>query len=135
VGALMRRIWRYAWAAPCTATGLLFAALPLLCGFARARTVDGAIEIALRDASRLARRLPFNAITFGHCVLGLSHAELDRLRRHEHAHVRQYERWGLLFFLAYPLASLWCLLQGRRAYRDNRFEVEAREAERPARRR
>ena len=33
-------------------------------------------------------------------------AELDRLRRHEQAHVLQYERWGLLFFVAYPAESL-----------------------------
>ena len=115
------------WAAPCTLVGLLFAALPLLLGFAGARIVDDVIEIHLRDAARLTRRcLPFNAITFGHCVLGLDAACLDRLRPHEHAHVRQYERWGVLFFLAYPLASAWQLLRGKRAYYDNSFEVEAR---------
>jgi hypothetical protein len=43
--------------------------------------------------------------------------------------VRQYERWGAFFLLAYPAASLWQLLRGRRAHRDNPFEIEARDAE------
>lgn len=123
------RIWRYAWAAPCTLLGLAFAALPLVLRLAHARVVDGVVEVALRKASRFTRRcLPFNAITFGHCVLALDAGCLDRLRTHEHAHVRQYERWGALFLLAYPLASLWQLLRGRRAYFDNPFEVQARAA-------
>lgn len=92
--------------------------------------VDGIIEVGLRDASARTRRwLPFNAIAFGHLVFALSDAELERLRRHEHAHVRQYERWGILFFLAYPLSSAWQWLRGRHLYRDNVFEVEARAAE------
>ncbi|CAN7719767.1 signal peptide prediction [Pseudoduganella sp. LjRoot289] len=124
------RFLRYAWAAPCTAVGLACAAPALLSG-ARARVVEGVIEIALaeRDPGRLLRALPFNAITFGHSVIATSRAELDRLRVHEHEHVRQYERWGLLFFAAYPLESLWQLLRGRRLYVDNRFEVQARARE------
>ena len=55
-------------------------------------------------------------------------AELDRLRRHEQAHVLQYERWGLLFFVAYPAESLRQWQCRRRPYIDNRFEVQAREA-------
>lgn len=126
----MRRAWRYTWAAPCTLLGLAFAALPLTLGLASARLADGVIEIALHNASRFTRRcLPFNAITFGHCVLALDAGCLDRLRAHEHAHVAQYERWGIVFLLAYPLASAWQLLQGRRAYFDNPFEVQARRAE------
>ena len=46
---------------------------------------------------------------------------------HEQAHVRQYERWGVFFFVAYPAASLWQLLRCRRPYIDNWFEVQARE--------
>jgi hypothetical protein len=49
------------------------------------------------------------------------------VRAHEQAHVRQYERWGLFFFVAYPAASLWQLLRCRRPYLDNWFEVQARE--------
>ena len=122
------RLARYLWAAPCTALGLLLTAPAFLLG-AIVRVVDGVIEIApsaSRAAPRLARLLPFNAITFGHVVFGTSGAELDRLRAHEHAHVRQYERWGIIFLLAYPASSLWQWARGRRAYADNWFEVQAR---------
>src|SRR5262245_11227195 len=115
MGTMILRAWRYFWAAPCTLLGLAFAALPLALRFANARIVDGVIEIALRDAAAFTRRcLPFNAITFGHSVLALDAACLERLRPHEHAHVRQYERWGALFLLAYPIAGAWQWLRGRR---------------------
>jgi hypothetical protein len=123
-----RRIAGYAWASPCSAVGLLLAAPALLAG-ANARRVDGVVEVALATAAwapRLARMLPFNAITFGHVVIATSAAEHDRLRAHERVHVRQYERWGLAFFVAYPLASLWQWLKGRHPYLDNGFEVQAR---------
>lgn len=128
-----RSIARRAWAAPCTAVGLCLFAPALLFG-GSARRVDGCIEIALAQHDRArpwVRRLPFNAITFGHLVVAVSASELERLRRHERAHVEQYERWGPLFFVAYPAASLWQWLRGRRAYLDNVFEVQARAAERP----
>ena len=51
---------------------------------------------------------------------------LDRVRRHEHAHVRQYERWGLLFFPAYAGASLVAWLCARHPYWHNHFECQAR---------
>jgi hypothetical protein len=44
--------------------------------------------------------------------------------------VRQYERWGVVFFLAYPLSSLWQAARGRHYYWDNWFEVQARAVER-----
>ncbi len=70
-------------------------------------------------------RAPFAAITFGHVVLGLDRAILDRVREHEQVHVRQYERWGPLFVPAYLLSSLVQLMHGRDPYRDNVFEREA----------
>jgi hypothetical protein len=123
------RFLRYTWASPCTAVGLCLCVPAFLFG-ASARVVDGVIEVALsphKTPAAVLRALPFNAITFGHLVLGTSEGELDRLRTHEQAHVRQYERWGILFFVAYPAASLWQLLAGRRPYWDNGFEVQARE--------
>ena len=126
---LALRLARYLWAAPCTVAGLCLVASAFLFG-ATARVVDGVIEVALspvKTPSMLLRNLPFNAITFGHLVLGISEEELDRLRAHEQAHVRQYERWGILSFVAYPAASLWQLMAGRRPYMDNGFEVQARE--------
>ncbi len=124
------RFARYAWASPCTLVGLLLVAPTFLFG-ARARVVHGVIEVAnpLYEGPDENKQLlwPFRAITFGHVVVARGTHELDLLRSHEHAHVRQYERWGLFFFVAYPLASLWELVCGRRPYFDNRFEVDARD--------
>ncbi len=50
----------------------------------------------------------------------------DRLLEHELVHVRQYERWGILLWPAYAVASLWAKLRGGDAYRDNHFERQAR---------
>lgn len=127
----LRRLAGYCWALPCSATGLLLAAGLLLAG-GEARRVAGVLEVGLRPG-RGPWRLPFEAITLGHVILGRDLATLAALRAHELVHVRQYERWGLFFFVAYPAASLVQLLRGRRAYRDNPFEVEARAHERPRR--
>ena len=117
------------WAAPCSAVGLALAAPLLLLG-GRARPRAGTLEVSWRhDAAacgRLARRLPFEAITLGHVILGVTAQALERSRAHERVHVRQYERWGLLFFPAYAASSLWQWLRGRRPYWDNAFEIEAR---------
>jgi hypothetical protein len=118
---------RYLWAAPCTLVGLLLVAPAFLFG-AKARVADGVVEVAnpLFEGPSDKKIWPFRAITFGHVVIGESAADLELLRAHEHAHVRQYERWGVFFFIAYPAASLWQLLRGGRPYLDNRFEAEAR---------
>lgn len=115
---------RRLWAAPNSLIGLALA-LCLLPFGARARLVDGVIEVAARPRSTR-RPWPFEAITFGHVVVGAHPRALDRLRAHERVHVRQCERWGPLFLPAYLLAGAWQWLRGRRAYWDNPFEVEAR---------
>lgn len=124
----MIRAVKYAWAAPATAVGLVAAAIALGAG-ARARRVDGVLEVAGGRGGGwmrpLAGTLPFAAITFGHVVLGRDNATLARLRVHEHTHVRQYERWGALFFPLYLASSAWQWARGRDAYRDNCFEREA----------
>jgi hypothetical protein len=113
---------RYLWAAPCTLVGGVAAALLLLCG-GRARWVRGVLEVS---GGAITRHLPFDAITLGHVVLARTPRAMRRLRRHERVHVRQCERWGPAFFAAYLLAGAWQWLQGRRAYWDNPFEIEAR---------
>jgi hypothetical protein len=117
------------WASPCTFVGLLPAAVLVLLG-ARARLTPRAIEVAWRDSDaacgRLARRLPYRAMTLGHVVIGVTRRELDALRSHELVHVEQYERWGALFFLAYAASGAWQWLSGRNAYWDNHFEIQAR---------
>ena len=126
---MLRWILRYAWAAPNTLLGLVFGAL-ILCGRgARVRVVGGVLEFGGGALAWLARRWPravrFDAITFGHVVLGVNAFALARTRAHERVHVRQYERWGALFLPAYLGASAWLWLRGRDAYRDNPFEREA----------
>jgi hypothetical protein len=119
------RIARYAWAAPCTAAGLVPASLMLLMG-GTASIQSGVIEVA---ASRSERKthFRFGAMTLGHVILGRSRQVLADLRSHELEHVKQYERWGLIFFLAYPASSLYQLLRGRHPYWFNHFEVQSRE--------
>jgi hypothetical protein len=128
-GEQAARLLRAAWASPCTLVGLLLA-LPLLLAGGRIARRDGTVEASLRqrlaDCPRWLRRLPFRAITFGHVILAITAEELGAMRAHEHVHVRQYDAWGPLFFIAYPASSAWQWLCGRRPYWDNRFEVEAR---------
>jgi hypothetical protein len=88
----------------------------------------GVLEVAGNSRTPLLRSISsrFEAITLGHVILGRNHGTLTRYRSHEHVHVQQYERWGLLFPVLYLLASFKALLTGKRFYWDNVFEVEAR---------
>lgn len=64
------------------------------------------------------------AVTLGRTIVVHPAAPLTtRLLRHELAHVRQWQRHPV----AFPLLYVWNHL--RHGYRDNPFEVEAREAE------
>ena len=130
--ALPARPWLYLWPLPWTAVGLLLGAAALTLG-ASARVQAGVLEVS---GGWLGRRAalgvgPYNvqALTLGHVVLGCSADVLGHLREHERVHVRQYERWGLLFVPAYLADSLWQALRGRHPYRDNRFERPAFAAE------
>lgn len=122
-------IGKTVWAAPCSLVGLAFALVPLLLG-GSAKLSGGAVEVTYRrtlaDCGTLARKLPFRGIVFGHIILAVTQEELQYIGPHERVHVEQYERWGLLFFLAYGLSSLWQLLHGRSPYWHNHFEVQAR---------
>lgn len=106
------------------------AALALLLG-ARTRLIGGTVEVSGGWAGRLAALMPglrrFHAITFGHVILGVDECCLDACRAHEQVHVRQYEKWGLLFFPLYLGSSLLELARGRNPYYDNCFEREARD--------
>lgn len=131
------RLLRYAWAAPNTLLGLALGALGVLFG-ATMRRQHGAIEVfggrLGKGLARLPQPLAFSAMTLGHVILAVDRSALVQLRRHEHVHVRQYERWGPLFLPAYLLSSLLQLLRGRNPYRENHFEQQAYAAA-PARRR
>lgn len=116
------------WVAPNTLLGLSAGLIVLALG-GRLRVVRGAAEFSGGLLAALAGSLPrpvrFSAMTLGHVILGSSEADLARVREHEHVHIRQYERWGPLFLPAYAASSLWQLVRGRRAYRDNFFERQA----------
>jgi hypothetical protein len=120
---------RYGWAAPATLAGLAVTLFAFAAG-ARARIVDGTIEVAggriAPMIARLPRRYRFCAITLGHVIICTDECTAAAVRAHEHAHVRQYERWGLLFFALYAASSLLQWLRGGDPYLDNRFEREAR---------
>jgi hypothetical protein len=130
----MLRFWLYLWALPVTLVGVLLGVLARSSGGSVQR-VEGVLEIAGGWPAWLLRRgFPFSgpvaAITLGHVVLGISQAALSATRTHERAHVRQFERWGVLLLVLYPLAGLLAWLRGGNPYRDNPFECEARAAER-----
>jgi hypothetical protein len=61
----------------------------------------------------------------GHVIIGVDHETLAHHRLHEHVHIRQYERWGVLFFLLYLSSSLLQIARGRDPYLSNAFELEA----------
>jgi hypothetical protein len=122
-----RHLFAYLWASPVTVLGLLAGLVAYALG-ASVKRRDGVIEIAGNSRTPLLRKLSshFEAITLGHVILGRNHGTLTRWRSHEHVHVRQYERWGVLLPVLYVLASFKALLTGKRFYWDNVFEVEAR---------
>jgi hypothetical protein len=129
----MLRFLVYLWAMPATLPGLLVAIIARGSG-GTLQQVDGVLESAGGWPARLLRRgFPFSgavaAITLGHVVVGVSADALKTTRRHERAHVRQFERWGMLLLVLYPLAGLIAGMRGGNPYRDNLFEREARDAE------
>ena len=120
---------RYLWAAPATAIGLVAASSALMLG-ARGDVVEGVLEVHGGLLAGAVLRLPaemrFSAITLGHVILGLAPDVLAQVRPHEKAHVRQYERWGVLFFPLYAASSLVAWLNCRSPYWHNHFERQAR---------
>ena len=123
------RVVLYLWVSPNTLVGLMWALLARLAGGGWS-IHTGVIEAHGGWAKALLQRMPFvkggaAAITIGHVVIAQSIEALDRTREHERVHVRQYERWGPLFFFAYVLAGAWQWAHGNDPYRDNPFEVEA----------
>ena len=125
---IAHRIAAYAWAAPNTLLGLS-AGLVVLAFGGQVRVVRGVLEFSGGWLCNLMSSAPtvlrFCAITFGHVILGVSAADLDAVRDHEHVHIEQYEVWGPLFLVAYAASSVWQVMHGRRAYRDNFFERQA----------
>jgi hypothetical protein len=127
------RLWRYLWVLPISLAGLVLALLARVSG-GRWGWVEGVLEVSGGwPAKLLVRGFPYSgpvaAITLGHIVLGISTQALNATRVHERVHVSQYERWGILFWVLYPLASVYAWVKGGHPYLDNLFEREARAQE------
>lgn len=125
-GTKKRAAWSgwigYLWAAPNSLLGLLL--IPLALAGGRVRSCRGTLEACGGGLKWLLG--PYaEAVTLGHVILAKHPHSLNRWRAHERRHVRQNEIWGPLFIPAYLLSSVWCLLRGRRPYRDNPFERQA----------
>lgn len=125
---LLRRAAVYLWVGPVSLAALPAALLAAATG-GRVRVRRGVIEAGggiLRPIlSHAVPGFAIRAITLGHVVLGAGAAELAESRAHERVHVRQYERWGLLFLPLYLFASVLALARGRSAYAGNLFERQA----------
>lgn len=127
----MRTLRQFAlciWAAPWSLFGGVIGAVGLVTGGGMQRVGNvlefhgGFVRWFLRHAPLVKNAC---AVTFGHTVLALNLAELERTRDHERVHVRQYERWGPFFVPAYLFWWVWNWFRGKHPYLDNPFEVEA----------
>jgi hypothetical protein len=132
--------WIYVgWALPVSMFALFL--LPFAIWRAQWRFSGGALEITSPALgyflhSAWARTLSggsgFAAATIGSVIVSGDEPALASCRTHERIHVRQCERWGPFFPLAYVAAGLWAALirrDLRSYYWDNPFEIEARAAE------
>lgn len=74
----------------------------------------------------------YAAATIGHVIIARDSAALSVCATHERVHVRQAERWGPLFPIAYTGAGVLAAVRHRSlaaGYWENPFEIEARHAE------
>jgi hypothetical protein len=62
------------------------------------------------------------AMTLGHVILARDAECLERSRKHELKHVRQYERWGILLLPTAWIIASWLKLRGFDPYLDHPFE-------------
>jgi hypothetical protein len=127
------------WAFPVSVFALSL--LPLAIYRANWRIRCGVLEVSSPALARFLRGPWFRALsgssgfaaaTIGHVVIARNEADMNACRAHEHAHVRQCERWGAMFPLAYATAGLFAAARARHwhaYYYANPFEMEAHAAE------
>jgi hypothetical protein len=123
----MRRIWRYVWPLPLTLLGLALALLVRLRGGTWTIRA-GVLEASGPAAQKLLSLHPVRgviAMALGHVVIARDGSCLLQTSAHEREHVRQFERWGLLFPAIYLGESVYRWIRGQDPYRDNRFERAA----------
>ncbi len=123
-------LWRYAWPLPLTLIGIMLALTVRICG-GKWRLSEGVLETFGHGAGGLLRCHPVRgviALALGHVVIARDSDCLAQTSAHEREHVRQFERWGLLFPVVYSAESIYRWLRGENPYRDNRFERAANAA-------
>jgi hypothetical protein len=105
------------------------------CGIPKPSRVvrHGDVSALMVEDPRAARYLdrqamPITAQTLGRYVFARATLP-DHLVAHEIEHVRQWRRYGPLFLPAYFASSAGALLRRGHPYRDNRYEVAARNRE------
>lgn len=122
------------WALPLSIVGLLVA-LPVFAWRGHAQLIRGrTVALLVRGplADILLSHHPFGAMAamaLGHIIIAEQQGLSARVLMHELAHVRQAQRWGIVFPFAYLASSAWAGIRGRDAYWHNRFEIAARKAE------
>jgi hypothetical protein len=116
------------WAVPWSLFGLCLGGLCLISG-GKVRRTGRILEFWGGCLPAILSVFPFFSgspvSTFGHVVLGRTNRYLDACREHQMIHVRQYERWGILFVPVYLFCSLVLWLCGKRPYYDHPFERQA----------
>jgi hypothetical protein len=123
----MNQMWRYLWPLPLTLLGLMLAVRVRLSG--GTWTIRGGVLEACGPAARMMLHLhPVRsviAMAVGHVIIARDGTCLATTNAHEREHVRQFERWGLLFPAVYAGDSIYRWLRGEDPYMDNRFERAA----------
>ena len=126
----MRLFWRYLWPLPLTAIGLFLALTVRITG-GKWSFRAGVLETYGPAARLLLHCHPVKgviAMALGHVVIARDDGCMAQTNAHEREHVRQFERWGLLFPLIYSGESIYRWLRGEHPYSDNRFERAANAA-------
>jgi hypothetical protein len=120
-----------AWTFPNTVLGILIGGLGIVTG-GKFQIIGGCLEFHGGIIKSILSKNRIAAMTLGHTIIGQTPEEMRIVRKHEQAHVRQYERWGPFFIPAYLLCSLYLIIRGREYYRNNPFEIEAYEIDDPS---
>lgn len=134
----MLRTFQFLWLLPATILVCVFYIVPLIL----LRSIRYEKQIApcvflfslYRPDAWYSRKWRDWAGWSGPCVIILksytqeSSPILDRTKIHELEHASQQFRWGILFYPAYLMCSIWIYIfqQDRHAYYDNPFERDAR---------
>lgn len=138
----MKRVMQFLWVFPATVLTWLFYILPMhvifrdlvFCGWAEPLVAE--FKLAKENLEPWYAKLWRDWGGWGGPCVFIRRdvsdpAVLTRVRKHELEHVHQQFRWGIFFYPAYLLASIWIWCFGgenKHSYYDNPFEIAARKA-------